>query len=94
MVDGWLARFRAEGWGEEEETEQKRVAWHEIKHGLFYRLEQAGRTAGDRGVISEKGLVRWQGSPLELGQRLHGEALRGGVLPPKFRTRNDLVFVV
>jgi hypothetical protein len=55
------------------------VEWHEIKNGLFYRIEQAGRTAGDRGVISEKVLVRWQGQPLELGRRLHWEALRGGL---------------
>jgi hypothetical protein len=79
MLDGWMARFRGEGWGQERETEQKRVEWHEIKNGLFYRLEQAGRTAGDRGIISEKVLVRWQGPPLELGQRLHWEALRAGL---------------
>lgn len=79
MLDGWLARFRGEAWGQEEQTANKRVAWHEIKNGLFYRLEQAGRTAGDRGVISEKVLVRWQGPPLELGRRLHWEALRAGL---------------
>jgi hypothetical protein len=79
MLDGWLARFRAEGWGQEEPSDKKRVEWHEIKNGLFYRLEQAGRTAGDRGVISEKVLVRWQGPPVELGQRLHWEALRAGL---------------
>ena len=79
MVDGWWARFRAEAWGQEAETEKKRVEWHEIKNGLFYRLEQAGRTAADRGVISEKVLVRWQGSPLELGRRLHWEAMRAGL---------------
>jgi hypothetical protein len=78
MLDGWLARFRGEGWGEEE-TEKKRVEWHEIKNGLFYRLEQAGRTAGERGVISEKVLVRWQGEPLELSRRLHWEAMRAGL---------------
>lgn len=78
MMDGWLARFRGEGWGEEK-TQQKRVEWHELKNGIFYRLEQAGRTAGDRGVISEKVLVRWQGPPLELGRRLHWEALRAGL---------------
>lgn len=78
MTDGWLARFRGEGWGEEV-TEKKRVEWHEIKNGLFYRIEQAGRTDGDRGVISEKVLIRWQGPPLELGRRLHWEALRAGL---------------
>lgn len=79
MMDGWLARFRGEAWGQEEATGKKRVEWHEIKNGLFYRIEQAGRTAGDRGVLSEKVLVRWQGPPLELGRRLHWEALRAGL---------------
>ncbi len=79
MLDGWLARFRGEGWGKKGETEKKRVEWHEIRNGLFYRIEQAGRTSGDRGVISEQVLIRWQGPPLELGRRLHWEALRAGL---------------
>jgi len=78
MLDGWLARFRGSGWGRKK-TGKKRVEWHEIRNGIFYRLEQAGRTAGDRGVISQKVLVRWQGEPLELGRRLHWEALRAGL---------------
>jgi hypothetical protein len=78
MPDGWEARFRGEGWGGEQ-ADKKRVEWHEVKNGLFYRLEQAGHTAGGRGVISEKRLVRWQGPPLELGRRLHGEAQRAGL---------------
>lgn len=78
MLDGWEARFRGEGWGEEQ-TDKKRVEWHEIKNGIFYRLEQAGHTAGERGVISDKVLVRWQGPPLELGRRLHWEAQRAGL---------------
>lgn len=78
MMDGWLARFRGPGWGRKR-TQQERVEWHEIKTGIFYLLEQAGRTEGGRGVIAEKKLVRWQGEPLELGRRLHWEALRGGL---------------
>jgi hypothetical protein len=78
MLDGWLARFRGPGWGKKK-TKKKRVDWHEIKNGIFYRLEQAGRTAGERGVISDKVLVRWQGQGLELARRLHWEARRGGL---------------
>jgi hypothetical protein len=78
MMDGWLVRFRGAGWGKKK-TKQERVEWHELKTGLFYLLEQSAQTEGGRGVIAEKRLVRWQGEPLELGQRLHWEALRGGL---------------
>lgn len=78
MVDGWFARFRGPGWGRPR-TRQERVAWHEIKTGVFHRLEQAARTAGGRGMIAGKTVVRWQGEALELGRRLHWEALRGGL---------------
>jgi len=78
MIDGWFARFRGPGWGQKR-TEQERVEWREIKTGVFYLHEQAGRTAGGRGVIVDKRVVRWQGEPLELGRRLNGEALRGGL---------------
>jgi len=78
MVDGGFARFRGPGWGKTK-TQQERVEWHEIKTGVFYLHEQAGRTEGGRGVLADKTVVRWQGEPLELGRRLHWEALRGGL---------------
>lgn len=46
---------------------------------MFYLQEQAGQTEGGRGGIVDKPVVRWQGEPLELGRRRHGEALRGGL---------------
>ena len=82
MVDGWQVRFRGPGWGKKR-TKKDRVEWHEMKTGVFYLHEQAGRTAGDRGVIAEKRLVRWQGQPTEFGERLHWEALRGGLARAK-----------
>lgn len=78
MMDGWHARFRGPGWGKKK-TQQARVEWHEVKTGVFYLHEQAARTEGERGVLAEKTMLRWQGEPLELGQRLHWEALRGGL---------------
>jgi hypothetical protein len=78
LVDGWLVRYRGPGWGRQKTT-QERVQWHELKTGVFYRHEQAGQTAGGRGLLSEKVVVSWQGEPLELGRRLHWEALRGGL---------------
>lgn len=78
MMDGWFARFRGEGWGKKK-TQKDRVEWHEIKTGVFYRQEQAGPTAGGRGVISQKVIVRWRGEPMEFGRRLNGEAMRAGL---------------
>jgi hypothetical protein len=82
MIDGWHARFRGPGWGKRK-TQKERVEWHELKTGVFYLQEQAGRTAGGRGIIADKKVVRWQGSPTDFGERLHWEALRGGLARAK-----------
>jgi hypothetical protein len=76
MVDGFQVRFRGPGWGKRQ-TVQPRVEWHELKLGVFYRHEEA--VAEPRGQLLEKVLVGWQGEGLELGRRLHWEALRGGL---------------
>jgi len=78
MSDGWMARFRGQGWGKKK-TKNERVEWHEIKTGVFYRHEQAAATSSGRGVISEKIVVRWQGEPMEFGRRLGWEALQAGL---------------
>lgn len=78
LLDGWLVRQRGPGWGKRK-TDQTRVAWHEWKTGVYYRHDQAGVTAGGRGVLAEKIVVGWQGEPQELGRRLHWEALRHGL---------------
>jgi hypothetical protein len=76
MVDGFQVRFRGPGWGKQK-TPQPRVEWHEMKLGVFYRHEQA--VGGKRGQLLEKVVVGWQGEGLELGRRLHWEAMRGGL---------------
>ena len=78
MVDSWQVRFRGPGWGKKR-TKKERVEWHELKTGVFYLHEQAGRTEGGRGIIIDKTVVRWQGQPMEFGERFHWEALRGGL---------------
>jgi len=78
MLDGWQARYRGLGWGKKK-TRKNRVEWHEVKLGVFYLVEQAGRTDGGRGVLTDKVVVCWQGEPAELGRRLHWEALRRGL---------------
>ena len=78
MSDGWMARFRGSGWGKKK-TKKDRVAWHEIKTGVFYRHDQLAQTEAGRGLISEKVVVRWQGDPSHFGQRLSWEARRQGL---------------
>lgn len=78
MVDGWQVRHRGTGWGCSQSSEP-RVEWHEWKTGVFYRLEQSGPNSGGRGVLTEKGVIGWQGEPAEFGRRLHWEAQRQGL---------------
>jgi hypothetical protein len=78
MVDGWQVRHRGAGWGKRR-TSKPRVEWHEMKTGVFYLQEQAAQTQGGRGLIEDKVVVSVVGEPMELGQRLHWEALRGGL---------------
>jgi hypothetical protein len=78
LLDGWQVRERGPGWGRKR-TQQPRVAWHELKTGVAYRHEQAGTTASGRGLLLDKRVVSWQGEPLELGRRLHAEAMRHGL---------------
>lgn len=78
MADGWLVRQRGPGWGKPRAS-QPRVEWREWKTGVYYRHEQSGRSAGGRGHLTEKIVVGWQGEPVEFGQRLHWEAMRGGL---------------
>jgi len=78
MLDGWQVRQRGPGWGKKK-TQRPRVEWHEWKTGVYYRHEQAGRTAGGRGLLAEKVVIGWQGDPVEFARRLHWQGLREGL---------------
>lgn len=78
MVDGCLMRYRGPGWGKKK-TKKERVEWHELKLGVFYRHEESARTKGGRGLLIDKIVVNWQDQAMELGRRLHWEALREGL---------------
>jgi len=78
MVDGFLVRFRGNGWGQQQSTEPH-APWHEIKTGLFYCVEAASVNESGRGLLSEKVTVSWQGPAVALGERLHHEAMRRGL---------------
>ena len=85
MLDGWQVRQRGPGWGKGK-TQKPRVEWHEWKTGVFYLQEQAARK-NQRGLLSDKVVVSWQGEPLELGRRLHLAACEQGLS----RAREQLV---
>jgi hypothetical protein len=78
MIDGCQMRYRGPGWGQTNPSEP-RVAWHELKLGVFYREEQAAQTAGGRGLLSGKRIVSWRGEAGELGRRLHWEGQADGL---------------
>src|ERR1019366_10759367 len=78
MVDGCLMRYRGPGWGKKK-TKKERVEWHELKLGVFYRHEESAHTQGGRGLLIDKIVVNWQDQSMELGRRLHWEALREGL---------------
>ena len=78
LVDGWQARHRGPGWGAKK-TQQNRVEWHEMKMGVYYQVEQSVIKEGGRGELAEKVVVSTMGEPVELGERLHWEAMRAGL---------------
>jgi hypothetical protein len=78
MMDGWMVRQRGPGWGKQK-TKENRAEWKEWKTGVYFPLEQSARTAGDRGLITGKVVVGWQGDPVDFGVRLHWEAMRAGL---------------
>jgi len=78
MVDGCQMRYRGPGWGKPK-TQKERVEWHELKLGVYYRIEESAHTQSGRGILANKIVVAWQDQPLELGRRLHWEGLREGL---------------
>lgn len=82
MLDGWLARERGPDWGAgARKKKAERVAWHEIKSAVIYRLEQRGQNASGRGMLIEKFVVATppETSPVDFGAAVQAEALRRGL---------------
>lgn len=79
-LDGWMVRERGAQWGvKPPELTAERVAWHELKTGVIFRLEDRAQTAGGRRLLLEKYHVAWRGAPEEFGRRVQAEALRRGL---------------
>ncbi len=80
MIDGWMVRERGGQWGlKPPEKQGERVAWHEMKTGIIFRLDQRARTQSGRAMIVEKFYEAYQGDAHEFGRRLYAEALRRGL---------------
>lgn len=78
LVDGWQVRHRGPGWGAKK-TPQNRVEWHEMKMGVYYQMEQAVVKENGRAELAEKVVVSTLADPVELGRRLHWQAMRAGL---------------
>jgi hypothetical protein len=82
MMDGWMARERGPHWGVSRRQQRtERVAWHEIKSAVIYRLEQAVKTEGGRGMLLEKYVVATapQTNPVDFGAAVQAQASRRGL---------------
>jgi hypothetical protein len=81
QMDAWNIRER-DDWGK---TKALRRAgreperWHWIYTGTCFRMDQRGKTAGGRPVISERGFVATREGLDALREQLHAEALRRGL---------------
>jgi hypothetical protein len=80
MMDGWMVRERGGDWGlKPPEKQGERVAWHEMKTGVVFRLEAMAKSQSGRGFLIEKYYEAWRGSPEEFGRRFYAQALRRGL---------------
>jgi hypothetical protein len=81
QLDAWNIRER-DGWGQSERMRvrgQEPERWHWVYMGTCFRLNQRGKTAGGRAVISERGFVATRTGIDALRQQLHAEARRRGL---------------
>lgn len=82
MLDGWMARERGPDWGAgPRKRHPQRIAWHEIKSAVIYRLDQRAQTAGGRGLLVEKYAVATppETDPVDFGAAVQAEAQRRGL---------------
>ena len=79
-MDGWMVRERGEQWGlKPPEKQGDRVAWHEMKSAIIFRLAERAQSQSGRPMILNKAYVAWRGDAQEFGRRVHAEALRRGL---------------
>jgi hypothetical protein len=82
MMDGWMARERGPDWGVSPRRKApERIAWHEIKSAVIYRLEQRAQKESGRGLLLEKYIVACppETAPVDFGAAVEAEARRRGL---------------
>lgn len=82
MMDGWMARERGADWGAAPRKKSpERIAWHEIKSAVIYRLEQRAEKASGRGLLLEKFIVACPPAttPIAFGAAVETQARRRGL---------------
>jgi hypothetical protein len=82
MMDGWMVRERGPDWAMPPEAPApERVAWHEVKSAVIYRLDHRAETATGRGVLTQKKVVACPPGtdPLEFGASVQAQALHCGL---------------
>ena len=81
QLDAWNIRERDQ-WGQSQSLRrngQEPERWHWVYTGTCFRLDQRGKTAGGRAVISERGFVATREGIDALREQLYAEALRRGL---------------
>ena len=81
QLDAWNIRERDQ-WGKTQSLRrsgQEPERWHWVYTGTCFRLDQRGKTAGGRPVITERGFVATREGIDGLREQLHAEALRRGL---------------
>ena len=81
QMDAWNIRER-DDWGQTgkmRQAGQEPERWHWVYTGTCFRLDQRGKTAGGRPMISQRGFVATREGIDGLREQLHAEALRRGL---------------
>lgn len=81
QLDAWNIRERDQ-WGHTESLRrggQEPERWHWVYTGTCFRLDQRGKTAGGRPIVTERGFVATREGIEGLREQLHAEALRRGL---------------
>jgi len=84
-IDAWNIRER-DYWGETKKLRKQGVdasRWHWVYSGTVFRLDQRGKTASGRTVITERGYVATRQGIEALEKQLYVEALQRGLLKAK-----------
>jgi len=84
-IDAWNIRER-DHWGESEKLRKKgedTSRWHWVYAGTIFRLDQRGKTASGRSVITERGYVATRQGLESFEKQLYAEALQRGLTKAK-----------